>query len=80
MTSYDGTVTREDNLWVAFVDNVGATDVEHFPDLDVELRDYIAGMTDADPGDFAISFALRSQRPRRYGCPDTLHGRRARTP
>ncbi|MGH3526575.1 MAG: MerR [Pseudonocardiaceae bacterium] len=54
MTSYDVTVTREDNLWVALTDNVGATDVEHFPELDVEVRDYIAGMTDADPGDFAI--------------------------
>jgi hypothetical protein len=54
MTSYDVTVTREDNLWVALVDDVGATDVEHFSDLDVEVRDYIAGMTDADPDDFAL--------------------------
>jgi hypothetical protein len=54
MTSYDVTVTREDNLWVAHADNVGATDVEHFQKLDVEVRDYIAGMTDADPSDLAI--------------------------
>lgn len=54
MTSYHVTVTREDNLWVAAVDGVGATDVEHFADLDVEVRDYIAGMIDADPDDFAI--------------------------
>jgi hypothetical protein len=46
MTSYDVTVTREDTLWVAHADNVGATDVEHFQDLEVEVRDYIAGMTD----------------------------------
>ncbi|PZS38287.1 MAG: MerR [Pseudonocardiales bacterium] len=54
MTSYDVTVTREDNLWVALVDDIGATDVEHFPELDVEVRDYIAGMTDTDPDDFAV--------------------------
>jgi hypothetical protein len=54
MTSYDVTVTRDDNLWVALVDGVGATDVEHFSDLDVEVRDYVAGMTDAEPDDFGI--------------------------
>lgn len=54
MTSYDVTVTREDNLWVALVDDIGATDVEHFPELDVEVRDYIAGMTDTDPDDLAV--------------------------
>lgn len=51
MTSYDVTVTRDDNLWVALVDGVGATDVEHFSDLDVEVRDYVAGVTDADLDD-----------------------------
>jgi hypothetical protein len=59
MTSYDVTVTREDNLWVAHADNVGATDVEHFKDLEVEVRDYIAGMTDADPSDFAIQWRYK---------------------
>ena len=54
MTSYDVTVARDDNLWVALVDGVGATDVEHFSDLDVEVRDYIVGMTDAEPDDFGI--------------------------
>ncbi|MGH3688214.1 MAG: MerR [Pseudonocardiaceae bacterium] len=54
MTSYDVRVTRDDNLWVALIDDVGATDVEHFSDLDVEVRDYIAGMTDADLDDFVI--------------------------
>jgi hypothetical protein len=54
MTSYDVTVTRDDNLWVALVDGVGATDVEHFSDLDVEVRDYVVGMTDAEPDDFGI--------------------------
>jgi hypothetical protein len=54
MTSYDVTVTRDDNLWVALVDGVGATDVEQFSDLDGEVRDYVAGMTDAEPDDFVI--------------------------
>lgn len=54
MTSYDVTVTRDDNLWVAAVNGVGATDVEHFSDLDVEVRDYIAGMTDAESDAFDI--------------------------
>jgi len=39
---------------VALVDDIGATDVEHFPELEVEVRDYIAGMTDADPDDLAV--------------------------
>jgi hypothetical protein len=54
MTSYDVMVTREDDLWVAVIKHVGATDVEHFGDLDVEVRDYIAGMTDADADDLAL--------------------------
>lgn len=54
MISCHVTVTREGTLWVALIDGVGATDVEHFSDLDVEVRDYVAGMTDAEPGDFGI--------------------------
>lgn len=57
MTAYDVTVTREDNLWVADVVGLAAaTDVEHFTDLDVEVRDLIAGLTDTDPEDFAINW------------------------
>ncbi len=56
MTSYDVTVTREDNLWVAVVHGLSpaATDVEHFADLDLEVRDLIAGLTDVDPDEIAI--------------------------
>lgn len=50
------TITREDNLWVAEIPGVGATDVEHFPDLDVEVRDYIAGMTDTDPDELDLEW------------------------
>lgn len=54
-------VTREDGLWVAVVDGLpgGATDVEHYDDLDTEVRDLIAGLTDAEPGDLAIDWHYR---------------------
>ncbi len=49
MSTYDVTVTREDNLWVAdIVELTAATDVVRFADLDVEVRDLIVGLTDAD--------------------------------
>ena len=58
MTTYHVTVTREDNLWVAVIAGLppnvlGATDVERFADLDTEVMDLIAGLTDTDvdPGD-----------------------------
>jgi len=56
MTSYAVTVTRDDNLWVAVIDGLspGATDVERLADLEVEVRDLIAGLTDTDPDAFAI--------------------------
>lgn len=58
MKVYDVTVTREDNLWVADIhdDDLGpaATDTENFSDLDDEVRDLIAGLTDGDPDSFDI--------------------------
>lgn len=60
-TTYEVWVTREDNLWVADVRGlpphlIGATDVEHFADLDEEVRDLIAGLTDTEPDHFAIDW------------------------
>jgi hypothetical protein len=60
-TAYDVTISRDDNLWVATVHGLpphllAVTDVEHFADLDVEVRDLIAGLIDTDPGDFAINW------------------------
>jgi hypothetical protein len=57
--TYGVTVTREDQLWTATVDglpptSIGVTDVEHFADLDTEVRDLIAGLTDADPDAFDL--------------------------
>jgi len=56
--TYPVTVSREDNLWVAIVDGVpaGATDVERFGDLQVEVRDLVAGLTDSDPGAFRLDW------------------------
>ncbi|HEU5416238.1 MAG TPA: hypothetical protein VFV41_01020 [Streptosporangiaceae bacterium] len=60
MTTYDVTVTREDDLWVADITGEGlgpaATDVERFADLDTEVRDLIAGLTDADPGSLGLAW------------------------
>jgi len=61
MTSYDVTVTRDSGLWVADIAGmpprmVGVTDVERFSDLDVEVRDLIAGLTDTDPDSFDLTW------------------------
>ena len=60
-TAYEVTVSREDNLWVAVVTGLApaATDVEHFGDLETEVRDLIAGLTDSNPDDFAIAWRYR---------------------
>jgi hypothetical protein len=60
--TYDVTVTRDGTLWAAVVDGlpshfVGATDVERFADLDLEVRDLVAGLTDADPESFDLRWA-----------------------
>lgn len=60
MTTYGVMVTREDGLWVADIHGEGlgpaATDVERFADLDVEVRDLIAGLTDTDPDSFGLTW------------------------
>lgn len=55
---YRVTVTREDHLWVAVVGGLagGATDVEHFGDLGIEVRDLIAGLADIDPEEISIEW------------------------
>lgn len=57
MTAYNVTVTREDNLWVADIAGLtAAVDVESFAELDVEVRDLIAGLTDTNPDDFVLNW------------------------
>jgi predicted XRE-type DNA-binding protein len=60
MTIYDVTVSREDELWAADIAGMtAATDVLRFGDLDIEVRDLIAGLTDADPDGFKIRWHHR---------------------
>jgi hypothetical protein len=61
MTIYEVTVTRDDGLWAAVISGlppqmIGATDVERFAELDTEVRDLIAGLTDADPDSFGLAW------------------------
>jgi hypothetical protein len=61
MTVYEVTVTRDDGLWAAVISGlpphvIGATDVERFADLDIEVRDLVAGLTDADPHGFGLAW------------------------
>lgn len=59
MTSYDVTVTREEDLWVAVVHGLpanvaGAIDGEHLAELVADAPEIVAGLTDADPGEIEI--------------------------
>lgn len=63
------TVTRDENLWSVAVDGlpaglIGATDVERFEDLDIEVRDLIAGLTDTEANQqlYVQDAAFRSER------------------
>jgi hypothetical protein len=60
MNTYQVEVTRENGLWAADIwgPELGpmATDTVHFADLETEVRDLIAGLTDTDPGDFELSW------------------------
>lgn len=64
LPTYRVTISREDNLWVAVVADLpgGATDVEHFADLQTEVRDLIGVLTDADTGDFWVEWHYRQGR------------------
>jgi hypothetical protein len=57
---YEITVTLEDGLWVADIAGEGlgpaATDVARFPDLETDVRDLIAGLTDTDPGEAELAW------------------------
>jgi hypothetical protein len=57
--TYGVTVEREDQLWTASVDGLPAgtntaTDTEHFAELEQEVRDFIATVTDTEPDDFDL--------------------------
>ncbi|WP_007024908.1 hypothetical protein [Saccharomonospora iraqiensis] len=54
------TVTREDGLWTAVVQDLpgGATDVERRTDLETEVRDLIATLRDVDPNDLELAWVV----------------------
>lgn len=60
MTTFDVTVFREDELWVADIADLGVTDMFNFAELDPQVRDYISGMTDAEPDSFALRWHFRA--------------------
>ncbi len=60
MTTYEVTVIREDGVWVADINGdwlgPAATQTDRFADLDTEVRDLIAGLTDTDPDSFGLAW------------------------
>jgi hypothetical protein len=64
MNTYHVTVTREEPYWVGVVDGLpgGATESRSLAALDGEVRDLIAGLTDADDDSFQLEWNLSHQR------------------
>ncbi|WP_243790941.1 MerR [Saccharopolyspora gloriosae] len=58
LSSYRVNVSREDRSWVAHVQGLpaGATEVDHLEELDLEVRDLIAGLADREPDSFHIDW------------------------
>jgi hypothetical protein len=59
MTTYEVTVRREGGMWAVVIGGlpphvIGAVDVDRFADLDAEVRELIADLTDADPSSFNL--------------------------
>lgn len=63
MSTYDVTVTREDGVWVVDIGGLppsyfGMTQVTKFGDLDLEVRDLIAGLTEVEPDSFELTWRI----------------------
>lgn len=59
LPTYEVTVTREDDLWVAVAQGlpvgvVGAADVDHFTDVEDGIREVLADLTNTGPTDFDV--------------------------
>lgn len=59
-TTYHVDVFREDELWVADIVDLGATDMLRFAELDDQVRDYISLMTDVEPDAFDLHWHYRA--------------------
>jgi hypothetical protein len=59
MTSYTVTVSREEPWWVAVVRDLpgGATEARRLSQLEIEVRDLIAGLTDSDENDLELDWS-----------------------
>ena len=59
MTSYTVTVSREEPWWVAVVDGLpgGATEARRLSQLETEVRDLIAGLTDTTEDAFDLDWS-----------------------
>jgi hypothetical protein len=58
MTAYTITVSREEPWWVAVVADLpgGATETRRLDQLEAEVRDLIAGLTDVDDDSFDLTW------------------------
>ena len=58
MTTYAVTLSRDEQVWVAVVAGLagGATETRHLDHLQAEVRDLIAGLTDADADSFDLTW------------------------
>jgi len=57
---YTVTVTREGKWWVGQVNGVvgAATEVAHLAELEIEVRDLLAGLLDVDDEDFDLAWDM----------------------
>ena len=63
MTTYAVTVSRDEPWWVAVVAGLpgGATEARRLDQLEAEVRDLIAGLTDADEDSFDLTWEYALQ-------------------
>jgi hypothetical protein len=59
--TYPVRVEREGTLWVATIEGLpvrtnNVTDVEHFAELEREVRDFVATVCDCEPDDFDLTW------------------------
>ena len=79
--TYQVRVTRDGRFWVGVVDGLpgGATETRTVADLEAEVRDLIAGLTDADPDSFELDLDWTAALPRQASAAvKSVHSRRGK--